>query len=149
MGDVYVVKTTLNKEKIVSNLIEKSSKSEGYDIRSILVPGELRGYVLVEAANQDAVKMAARKIPYVKGVLDGCTDLSEIEHLLIPRSSVKDLSEGSIIEVIAGPFKGEKATVKRIDESKEEVTIELFEAMVSIPVTIRGEHVRKITEEEK
>jgi transcriptional antiterminator NusG len=50
--------------------------------------------------------------------------------------------EGDVIELIAGPFKGEKARVQKIDESKEEITVELFEAMVPIPVTVRGDHVR-------
>ena len=45
-------------------------------------------------------------------------------------------------EIISGPFKGEKARVRRIDESKEEVTVELIEAMIPIPITVRGDHVR-------
>ena len=52
------------------------------------------------------------------------------------------IAEGNIIDVIAGPFKGEKARVQRIDEAKEEVTVELIEAMVPIPITVRGDHVR-------
>ncbi len=56
-------------------------------------------------------------------------------------------AEGNIVEVIAGPFKGEKARVQRIDEGKEEVTVELFEAMVPIPITVRGDHVRVLEKE--
>ncbi|MFA5314292.1 MAG: transcription elongation factor Spt5, partial [Methanomassiliicoccales archaeon] len=47
----------------------------------------------------------------------------------------------------AGPFKGEKARVQKIDESKEEITVELFEALVPIPVTVRGDHVRVLEKE--
>ena len=46
-------------------------------------------------------------------------------------------------------FKGEKARVQNIDEAKEEITVELFEAMISIPITVRGDHVRVIEKELK
>ncbi len=39
-------------------------------------------------------------------------------------------------------FKGEKARVKRVDEGHEEITVELFDAVVPIPITIRGDTVR-------
>jgi len=50
------------------------------------------------------------------------------------------IAEGDIVELIAGPFKGEKARVQRIDEGKDQVTVELYEATVPIPVTVRGDH---------
>ena len=54
-----------------------------------------------------------------------------------------------IVELISGPFKGEKARVVRVDLKKEELTIELFEATVPIPVTIRGDSIKVIRKEEK
>ena len=65
-----------------------------------------------------------------------------IAHFLTPKPLVSGMSEGDIVEIINGPFKGEKARIQQIDESKEEIIIELFEAMVSIPVTLKGDHVR-------
>jgi len=56
---------------------------------------------------------------------------------------------GDIVELVAGPFKGEKARVMKIDETKEEITVELFEAMVRIPVTVRGDSVRVLQKEEE
>ena len=55
------------------------------------------------------------------------------------------------MEMVAGPFRGETAKVTHIDDTKEEITVELFEAMVPIPITVRGEQVRivKRKEEEK
>jgi transcription termination/antitermination protein NusG len=51
----------------------------------------------------------------------------------------------------AGPFRGETAKVTHIDDTKEEITVELFESVVPIPITVRGEQVRvvKRKEEEK
>ena len=39
--------------------------------------------------------------------------------------------------------------LQRIDESNEEVTVELFEAMVPIPITVRGDHVSVLERGEK
>ena len=41
-----------------------------------------------------------------------------------------------------GAFKGLRARVTNISDSKEEITVELFDAMVPIPLTVRGDQVR-------
>ena len=46
--------------------------------------------------------------------------------------------------MVNGPFKGEKARVQKIEEAKEEITVELIEAMVPIPVTVKGESIKVI-----
>src|SRR2546426_1651018 len=62
---------------------------------------------------------------------------------------VESMNPDLLEEVVAGPFKGEKARVMKIDETKEEITVELFEAMVRIPVTVRGDSVRVLQKEEE
>jgi transcriptional antiterminator NusG len=57
---------------------------------------------------------------------------------------VAGIDEGTIVELIAGPFKGEKAVVKRVDSGKEEITVELYESIVPIPITVRGDNVRVV-----
>ena len=59
---------------------------------------------------------------------------------------MKSIKVGQKVEVIAGPFKGEKAKVVRVNDTKEEVTIELVEAAVKMPVTISAEHIRIMSE---
>jgi len=46
--------------------------------------------------------------------------------------------------MVAGPFRGETAKVTHIDDTKEEITVELFESVVPIPITVRGEQVRVV-----
>ena len=57
------------------------------------------------------------------------------------------IQKGSIVELISGPFKGERAKVVRIDESREEVVLELIEAAVPIPVTVKADQIRIIQKE--
>lgn len=145
---VFAVKTTANQERSVANLIAMVTKKEGYDIRSILAPEELKGYVLIESPMGEIVETAIQNIPHAKTVVKGMSSIEEVAHFLEPKKAVTGISEGDIVELISGPFKGEKARVKRIDESKEEITVELTDAMVPIPVTVRGDTVRVLSKEE-
>ncbi len=146
---IFAVKTTANQERSVANMIAMVTRKEQLDIRSVLVPEELKGYVLVEAPMLEIVEQAITNIPHAKAVVRGASSVAEVQHFLAPKPTVTGISEGDIVELTAGPFKGEKARVKRIDEAKEEITVELSEAMVPIPVTVRGDIVRVLSKEER
>lgn len=145
---IFAVKTTANQERSVANLLAMVARKENMDIRSVLVPEELKGYVLVESPMPEIVEQAIQNIPHAKAVVKGASSIAEVEHFLAPKPVVTGISEGDIVELTSGPFKGERARVKRIDESKEEITVELSEAMVPIPVTVRGDIVRVLSKEE-
>jgi transcriptional antiterminator NusG len=146
--NIYVVKTTANQERSVANLIAQITRKEKYDIRTLLVPDVLKGYVLVEAPAQEIVEQAIQGIPHARSIIRGSSSFEEIEHFLTPKPAVVGINEGAIVELVSGPFKGEMARVKRVDITKEEITVELFEAMVPIPITVRGDHVRVLSKEE-
>jgi len=145
--NVYVVKTTANQERSVANLIAQIARKEKYDIRSLLVPDVLKGYVLVEAPAPEIVDQAIQGVPHARSMIKGASSIEEVEHFLTPKPTVTGITEGAVVELISGPFKGEKARVKRVDTAKEEITVELFEAMVPIPITVRGDHVRVLSKE--
>ncbi len=148
MAKIFVVKTQVGQEENVANLFEKASKRTG-KIYSILAPKELRGYIFVESEDIDVIKRIVRHMRYAREVLEKDVKLEEIEHFLFPPSAVANIEEGMIVELISGPFKGEKAKVTRIDDAKEEITVELLDAMVPIPITVRGEQVRIIKKEKE
>ncbi len=149
---IYALKTTVNQEQAVTNLIIGAIRDMTLDehgIRAILAPDELRGYILIEADFPNVIEQIIQNIPHAKGLIRGDMRLDEVEHFLTPRPSVTGIEEGSIIEIVSGPFKGERARVKKVDEARDELTIELFEAMVPIPITVRGDSVRVLSKEEK
>ena len=55
-----------------------------------------------------------------------------------------NIEKGDIVEIISGPFKRENARVSRIDQQKDEVIVELLEAAVPIPITVRIDSVKVI-----
>ncbi len=144
---VLAVKTSIGHEKTVTDSLASRAKGKPIGVFAILSPATIRGYVFVEAMNTDALREAVKGVRRTRGLVKGETSLDEIGHFLTPKPIVSGIVEGDIVELIAGPFKGEKARVQQIDEAKEEITVELFEAMVPIPVTIRGDHVRVLEKE--
>jgi transcriptional antiterminator NusG len=138
---IFVVKTQVGQEENVSNMLYRIGKKEGADILAVLAP-------FVEGYNSDELKKMIRHMRYARDVLEKTTPFEEIEHFLFPPSAVANIEEGNIIELVSGPFRGEKAKVTRIDDSREEITVELLEAMVPIPITVRGEQVRILKKDE-
>ena len=144
---MLAVKTSIGHEKAVADSIASRAKPKPVGVFAILSPATIRGYVFVEAMNTDSLRELVKGVRRTRGIVKGETTFTEIEHFLTPKPIVSGIVEGDIVELIAGPFKGEKARVQQIDENKEEITVELFEAMVPIPVTIRGDHVRVLEKE--
>jgi len=144
---LMILKTQIDQEKsVVDSLLSKANVGEK-DVFAILSPGTLRGYVFVEGMNTERLREKTRDIRKARSFVDGETTLAEIDHYLTPLSTVVGMVEGDLVELINGPFKGERARVQHIDNNKEEITVELIEAMVPIPVTVKGDSVRIIEKE--
>jgi len=144
---IFAVKTTSKQERTVADNILKAIETRATDIKvaSIIVPNELQGYVLIETPEQrNRIEQLVELIAHARVVTKGETSLAEVGHFLIPKPVVAGIDEGTIVELIAGPFKGEKAVVKRVDSAKEEITVELYESVVPIPITVRGDNVRVV-----
>jgi len=142
---IIAVKTSIGQEIKVARDIGMRAKVRGIkEIYAILAPYNLKGYVLVETSRPDKILSLIRGIKGAKGVVRGEMGMDDIRHYLTPAPAVIRISKGDIVELVEGPFKGEHARVIDIDEAKNEITVELFEAMVPIPITVKAEAVRVI-----
>lgn len=141
---VLAIKTSRNYEREVADTLLTRAEEKQDVLFALLVPAALRGYVFAEGMSFEGVHEMLKGIRKARGLVAGETTLKEVEPLLVPKITVEGFVEGAIVELIAGPFKGEKARVRKIDQAKEEITVELIEAVVPIPVTIRGDHVRML-----
>lgn len=126
----------------MARMLESKIHSRSIKVQSILAPEVLKGYLFIEAEDKGPVEEAIEGLRHVRSILEGEIAVEEIEHFLEAKPTVTGMEKGDLIELIAGPFKGERAKVIRIDEDKEELTIELIEALVPIPITVRGDYVR-------
>ncbi|MDO8647779.1 MAG: transcription elongation factor Spt5 [Candidatus Diapherotrites archaeon] len=166
---IFTIRTTVNQESMVVDILTEKVRHEDLNIYSFAVLPGLKGYILVEADNEMTVRRAIANVPNIKGkgivgtsflkkrasqgeeedVVGGevrVVKIAELDSLLESKPLMKSIKVGQKVELIAGPFKGEKARVLRVNDPKEEVTVELLEASVKIPVTISAEHIRIIKE---
>ena len=141
---VLAIKTSRGYEREVADTLLARAEEKADVVFALLVPSALRGYVFAEGMSFEGVREMLKGIRKARGLVEGETTLKEVEPLLVPKITVEGFVEGAIVELISGPFKGEKARVKKIDQTKEEITVELIEAVVPIPVTVRGDHVRML-----
>ncbi len=125
---------------------ERKGKNEyaENEVMAIMSPHEIKGYFFIETMHVDRIEVLSKDIRGFKGLVKGDIDISEIEKYLTPKPAVTGLEMGTLVEIIEGPFKGERAKITSIDAAKEEVTVQLIESMVPIPVTVKAEAIRNL-----
>jgi transcription termination/antitermination protein NusG len=148
-GHLYVIRTTANREDQVFDFLESNIAHKKINIFSIVRAHGMRGYIFIEAADVSDAQRAIFGVPYARGILDKPVDFKEIEHMLETVKKESNIRKGDIVEIISGPFKRENARISRVDKEKEEVVVELLEAAVSIPITLKFDAVKVIRREEE
>jgi len=141
---LYAVKVTMGQERNVATMLADKAKVEGLPIAAILAPAEMKGYIIVETAMPQTVDGLIRGMKHTRQRVQGIIDPSDVDHYLVTRPVVEGLEVGALVEVVAGPFKGMRAKVMRVDQAKEEVTIEILEASFTLPITVHSEYVREV-----
>ncbi len=151
MTNIYALRTTANREDQVLDFVTSNVQKKGLAVYSLIRPHGLRGYIFIEAENKESAEASFHGVPYARGLLPKPIAYPEIEHMIEQVKVQVNIQKNDIVEIISGPFKREKAKVNRIDEQKEEVIVELLEAAVPIPITVKLDSVKVIrrdTEEE-
>ena len=145
---IWTVRTTVGRENAVIDSLAHKVKNSGVAVASILHPAELKGYVFVEG-EPAAIESIISGVPHVRGLIRKDVKIGELKKFLEIRVAEINLNRGDIIEIVGGPFKNERGKVTRMDIAKGEVTIELIEAAIPIPITVAIEMVKLIESAEK
>lgn len=145
---IYTLRTTVGRENAVMETLSSKVRNMQAGVKTIFHPGELKGYIFIEGEFVDIEKVI-QGVPHIRGIIRKEVKLDEIKKFLETKKVEIKVNKGDIIEVIGGPFKNEKGKVIRVDEAKEELTIELLEAAIPIPITIPIDSVRVIERVEK
>lgn len=142
--EIQVARDLSNRSQRDKDERSELSKDIINEVLSIMSPREVKGYIFVETMHPDRVGFIAKGIRGFKGEVKGDIAIDEISHYLTPKPAVTGIELGAFVELIDGPFKGERAKVMSIDAAKEEVTVQLVESMVPIPVTVKAEAIRML-----
>ena len=149
---IFALRTTANREDQVLDFVTTNAQKKNLNVYCIIRPHGLRGYIFLEAASKQDAEESYKGVPYARGLLPKTISYEEIEHMLEQGKKEINIEKGDIVEIISGPFKREKAKISRIDQQKDEVVVELLEAAVPIPITVKIDSVKVIrrdVEEEK
>ncbi len=144
MSVIYAIRTTVGREETVLENIDLALAKKDFQVKAIILPKEIKGYVIAEAGSISDLEEAIHGVNHVRGLVRKPLTIEEIKHFLIAKPAKMKIDKGDIIELVSGPFKGEKAKVTRVDKTKREVTVELIEAAVPIPVTVAVESIRVV-----
>jgi transcriptional antiterminator NusG len=141
---IYALRTTANREDQVMDFVTSNAKKKKLEVYAVIRPHGMRGYIFLEAGSRTDAEQAAFNVPYARGILPKPINYKEIEHMLEQVKVERNIQKNDICEIISGPFKREKAKITRIDKQKEEVVVELLEAAVPIPITVKMDAVKVI-----
>ena len=144
---IFALRTTANREDQVMDFLTSNIQKKGMNVYAVIRPHGMRGYIFIEADTKLDAETAAHNIPYARGILGEPISYKEIEHMIEPKKREMNIKKNDIVEIISGPFKRETAKITRIDEQKEEVVVELVEAAVPIPITLKMDAVKVIRRE--
>lgn len=139
---ILTARTTRGREKNAVKQMRSKIKNNNYEIKAVFSPDDIQGYIFIEGDKED-IKELTNEIRNVRGLIEEEVDIEEIEKYLDEEQEEIKIEEGDEVEVIGGPFKGEDAKIKRVDDTNREVTIELLDAAVPIPTTVDVDMIRK------
>jgi len=143
--EFYIIRTAVGKEdRFLDNSFKVISKKEDSGIFSVFKPETVKGYIFVEARSLSCVVDAFRGIPNNHGVIRNPISIMELEKYFDSKGEEVKVNERDIVEIISGPFKGDKAKVIRIVPGKDDIVIEPIEMAIPIPITLSRDDIRVI-----
>jgi transcription elongation factor Spt5 len=143
---LFAVRTTIGQEKSVANMIfgRLRLRDPIPDIKAILTADQLRGYVFIEAIQQNDVQESISGIRHVKGKIVGSIKLTDLAHVIVPRKVTEILEEGDIVEIVSGIFQNRRAVIERMprEGAKEEVVVRLTDSDSPISIKVHGDYLK-------
>jgi transcriptional antiterminator NusG len=141
----YVLKVTSGQEFNVALIMEERIKNNKMnDVFSILIPPDLKGYVVVEASGAHVVKMLTSGIRYFRGLAHGLLSRDEVLSFVSKKTVQVGLKPGDVVEIASGPFRGFQAQVARVEEAKGEVVLNILESAYPLQVTVPADNVKQV-----
>ena len=79
----------------------------------------------------------------VKSVLD-YMDAPSVEEWMRERSPLEGLTQGMMVEIKTGAFKGERAIITSLKENEGVASVELLDALIPLTINLSGKGIRSV-----
>jgi transcriptional antiterminator NusG len=133
----FVVKVTSGQERIAANMLQNKASKTDLPMYSIIVVEGMRGYIILEAEDELSCRSFISKERNIRGMLSKPLSAEEMDKLIKSSTAVQEIEKDDTIEFTSGPFKGYKARVLKVDDAKNDITVELQDVVVPIPITTK------------
>jgi len=139
---IFTVKVATGQMELVSAILK--TKAKELPIYSIISLPNIKNYLIVEVNNENTLKRAIADIPYIRknSLTVGDVSEKELDSLLHLESVMEKFVPDAVVEIKSGYLKGEKARIVRVNPTKEEITVEILDAAIKMPITIKAETVK-------
>jgi transcription termination/antitermination protein NusG len=145
----FIVRVTSSQERITADILQNKIEKSSIPVYSIILAEGMRGYLILEVQDENAARELILDEPHVKGILSKPLSEEELNKMLEVKKVAQEIGVNDTIEFMSGPFKGYKARVIKVEPTKEEITVELMDVAVPIPVTTKAGIARIIQKAEK
>ena len=144
-SNYYAIRVTGGQEVNVALILEERIRQNNIkEIYSIIVPPNVKGYIIMEASGPHIVKLVASGIRHIRGFAHGLVQKEDVIKFISKTKTVPSFKPGDLVEVTYGPFRGMQAQVVRIDEGKGEVVLNILESSFPLQVTIPIDQVKPV-----
>ena len=145
----FIVRVTSGQERITADILQNKAEKTGSLASSIIIAEGMRGYLILEAEDENVARELIADEPHMKGMLSKPLGEEDLKKMLDAKKVVQDIGVKDIVEFMSGPFKGYKAKVLKVEPTKEEITVELMDVAVPIPVTTKASTAKIVQKAEK
>ncbi len=144
VSNFYAVKVTAGQEIGTALMIEERIRLNNItEVFSLVIPPQIKGYVIVEASGLHVVKTVIQGLRHVKGIVHGLVPVEEVKKYVSREEVLPTFKPGDLVEIVTGPFRGMQAQVVSVDPNKKEVTLYILESSFPLQVTIPIDQVRE------
>ena len=142
----FIIRVTMGREmQVMERLGSQTARVSG--IYSLIKPYSLKGYLIVESDSYESVSQLIYNIKHVRGIIKKELTKEEALKTIESKKQTIEINVSDVVKVLAGPFKGETATVKNVNKEKGEITVMFLESTVPISVNIKISDVSTIKSE--
>ncbi|MCE4625132.1 MAG: transcription elongation factor Spt5 [Desulfurococcales archaeon] len=138
----YAIYVTGTMEEKIALIIASRAQYMDLDIRSIVVPVDLKGYIVLEVGNPAHLYDAIKGVRHIKRRRPLHMKKEDVLKLAAPVVEIPEISPGQVVRIIAGPFRGMRGRVVSVSESRGEVDLVLLESDIDMIVTVPIEQVK-------
>ena len=133
----FVVKVTSGQERIAATVLQNKAGKVDLPIYSIIVVEGMKGYIIIESEDEVSARSFISKERNIRGILPKSLSSDDFDKLIAVKNAMQSIEKNDIVEFTTGPFKGYKAKVIKVDDTKNDITVELMDVVVPIPVTTK------------